>query len=209
MAKLESSFKNMLLVLTTITLVAAFALGSVYNMTKAPIEASQAAKKEDAIKEVLPAFDRLDTAQEVKIDGIADPFFVYRAYKGDEFIGAAVQTYSKNGFSGEIKLMVGFEKNGKLYNYAVLEQKETPGLGTKMVDWFKTAKGHQDVRGMDGATNKLMVTKDGGEVDAITAATISSRAFLESIRYAYTAFSNNYDGLTVATTVASDSTHVN
>ena len=209
MAKLESSFKNMLLVLTTITLVAAFALGSVYNLTKAPIAASQAAKKEDAIKEVLPAFDRLDVAEEVRVDGVVEPFFVYRAYSGDEFVGAAVQSYSKNGFSGEIKIMVGFDKKGKLYNYAVLEQKETPGLGTKMVDWFKTEKGHQDIRGMDGATNNLTVTKDGGEVDAITAATISSRAFLESIRYAYTAFSNNYDGLTAATTVASDSTQVN
>lgn len=209
MAKLESSFINMLLVLTTITIFAAFALGSVYELTKAPIAASQAAKKENAIKEVLPPFDRLDATEEVKIEGLADPFFVNRAYSGDEFIGAAVQTYSKNGFSGEIKLMVGFDNKGKLYNYAVLDQKETPGLGTKMVDWFKTAKGHQDVRGMDGATNKLTVTKDGGEIDAITAATISSRAFLESVRFAYSAFSQNYDGLTAATTVVSDSIQVN
>lgn len=209
MAKLESSFKNMLLVLTSITLFAAFALGSVYTLTKEPIAASQAAKKENAIKEVLPTFDRLDAAEEIRIEGVADPFFVYRAYSGDELIGAAVQSYSKNGFSGEIKIMVGFDKAGKIYNYSVLEQKETPGLGTKMVDWFKTAKGHQDVRGMDGVTNKLTVKKDGGEIDAITAATISSRAFLEAIRYAYNAYSQNDNGLTVATTVQSDSTQVN
>ena len=209
MAKLESSFKNMLLVLTSITVFAAVALGSVYELTKAPIEASRAAKKENAIKEVLPPFDRLDATEEVIIQGLGDPFLIYRAYAGEEFVGAAVQSYSKSGFSGDIKVMVGFDKAGNIYNYAVLEQKETPGLGTKMVDWFKTAKGHQNICGINGAANKMTVSKDGGEIDAITAATISSRAFLESVRFAYSAFSQNYDGLTGATTVDPDSTQVN
>lgn len=187
MAKLESSFKNMVIVLTGIALFAAFALGSVYTLTKEPIAASQKAKQDNAIKEVLPeGFDAVSDPVSISIDGMTEPFIVYNATKGGEFLGAAVQTYSNNGFSGTIRIMVGFDASGNIVNYAVLEQKETPGLGTKMVNWFKSDK--VDVRGMNGATNNLTVSKDGGDVDAITAATISSRAFLESVRFAYQAY---------------------
>lgn len=89
--------------------------------------------------------------------------------------------------------MVGFDKEGNIINYSVLEQKETPGLGTKMVDWFKTPIGNQDIRGKNPAKNNLTVKKDGGEVDAITAATISSRAFLDAIHNAYAAYSRNFE----------------
>ncbi|MEA4974929.1 MAG: RnfABCDGE type electron transport complex subunit G [Paludibacter sp.] len=209
MAKLESTFRNMVLVLTSITLVAAVALGSVYNLTKEPIEASKRAKQENAIMEVLPPDVLIKGADTITIEGMPEPFYVYQAYAGDEFVGAAVQTYSKNGFSGEIKIMVGFDAKGSIINYSVLEQKETPGLGTKMVDWFKTEKGNQDIRGLNGSKNNLNVTKNGGEVDAITAATISSNAFLEAVRYAYSAYSQNYDGLTGATSVEKEVAQTN
>lgn len=190
MAKLESSFKNMVMVLSIITIFAAIALGSVYNLTKEPIAASKLAKQQNAIKEVLPVFDRLDEVEVVELEGMGS-FNVYKAYAADGFVGAAIESFSKNGFSGEIKVMVGFDKDGNIVNYAVLEQKETPGLGTKMTDWFKTDKGKQNITGMNPAVNNLTVNKDGGEVDAITAATISSRAFLEAVRNAYTAYANN------------------
>lgn len=209
MAKLESTFRNMVLVLTSITLVAAVALGSVYNLTKEPIEASKRAKQENAIMEVLPPDVSIKGTDTITIEGMPEPFYVYQAYTDDEFVGAAVQTYSKNGFSGEIKIMVGFDAKGNIINYSVLEQKETPGLGTKMVDWFKTEKGNQDIRGLNGSKNNLNVTKNGGEVDAITAATISSNAFLEAVRYAYSAYSQNYDGLTGATSVENEVAQTN
>jgi len=188
MAKLQSTFRNMVLVLSTITLVAAAALGSVYNLTKEPIEASKRAKKENAIREVLPEFDRLNDEIILELPGLSAPFFVYPAFLSDVLVGAAVQSYTRNGFSGEIKVMVGFDIEGNIVNYAVLEQKETPGLGTKIVDWFKTDKGQQDIRGKHVEKNNLTVTKTGGEVDAITAATISSVAFLEAVKLAYDAF---------------------
>jgi electron transport complex protein RnfG len=211
MAKLESSFMNMTLVLTGISLFAAVALASVYSVTKGPIEAAGATKQQNAVKEVLPAFERLDAAENVEMDGIA--LKVYRAYDGsDGFVGAAVESVSKNGFNGEIKVMVGFDKDGNIAGYAVLEQKETPGLGTKMVDWFKpqtktekslvekifgfevkAAERKSSVVGKNPARDKLTVSKDGGEIDAITAATISSRAFLETIRYAYAAYKNKFN----------------
>lgn len=183
----------MVLVLTGITLFAALALGSVYSLTKDPIAASKKAKQENAIKEVLPPFNRIDAVEVIEVEN-AGSFNVYKAYDNDNhFVGAAVESFSKNGFSGEIKVMVGFDKEGNIVNYSVLEQKETPGLGTKMVDWFKTEKGKQNINGLNPAKANLIVSKDGGEVDAITAATISSRAFLESVRFAYAAYAKNSD----------------
>ena len=212
MAKLESNFMNMVLVLTGISLFAAVALGSVYSVTQAPIEASKTAKQQNAIKEVLPEFNRLDEPEVIEVTGVG-ALNIYKAYdNNDNFIGAAVESVSKNGFSGEVKIMVGFDKEGNIVNYSVLEQKETPGLGTKMVDWFKpqgkvekslieklfgfevkAEERKSSIIGMNPATDKLTVTKDGGEIDAITAATISSRAFLEAVQYAYAAYANNPD----------------
>lgn len=190
MAQLESSFKNMVLVLSGITLFAAGTLASVYEFTKEPIAASKTAKQENAIKEVLPPFEHL--AEPVKIADGNENMVVHNAYNAqNEFIGAAVESSSNNGFSGKIIIMVGFDTEGNIVNYTVLEQKETPGLGTKMVDWFKTDKGNQNIIGKNPAVANLTVSKDGGEVDAITASTISSRAFLFAVRNAYQAFVSN------------------
>lgn len=192
MKKLESSLKNMVGVLLAITVISALTLSSVYSVTKDPIEKSKMAKQQNAIKEVIPGFDHLSLPEKVKID-TGDSLTIFKAYdKNNVFIGAAVESLSKKGFGGEIKIMVGFDKEGNIINYSVLEQKETPGLGTKMVDWFKTSVGNQDIRGKNPAKNNLTVKKDGGEVDAITAATISSRAFLDAIRNAYVAYAKNF-----------------
>lgn len=181
--KLESNFRNMVVVLTLISLIAAGVLGAVYTVTEEPIEKAKMAKQQQAIQQVLPAFERLENAA---CNGLP----IYRAYQGDVFVGAAVES-SANGFGGEIKIMVGFDTAGNIIDYAVLQQAETPGLGTKIVDWFKTEKNNQSIKGKNPATNRLTVTQDGGEVDAITAATISSRAFLQAIALAYNAYANN------------------
>jgi electron transport complex protein RnfG len=158
------------------------------------------------------SFRALADVEEVTVEG-AGAFKVYKAYdKSDKFVGAAVESFSKNGFSGEIKVMVGFDVEGSIVDYSVLEQKETPGLGTKMLDWFKTDKNNQNIKGKNPAKNKLTVSKDGGEVDAITAATISSREFLEAVQLAYAAYANNPDapdmisGATVKKDAADSST---
>jgi Na+-translocating ferredoxin:NAD+ oxidoreductase subunit G len=193
MAQLESSFKNMVLALAAISLFAAFTLASVYTLTKAPIEASKTAKQQNAIKEVLPeTFDHL--ADPVTVDDGLETVIVHKAYdKNNQFVGSAVESSSHNGFSGKILIMVGFDKEGTIINYSVLEQKETPGLGTKMVEWFKTAGTKHDIRGKNPSTTNMTVSKDGGDIDAITASTISSRAFLFTVRNAYQAFIQNTD----------------
>lgn len=190
----------MLLSLTVICLAAGAILAGVNMYTTGPIAASKAAALEAAIKAVTPEFDNKpseDAYMAVTSDG--DSLKIYPATKGGEFVGAAVESNTKKGFSGEIKVIVGFDKEGKLLNYSVLQHAETPGLGAKMQDWFSTDKNKQSVLGRNLANGALKVTKDGGDVDAITAATITSRAFLDAVNRAYSAFSGT-DGLTGATT---------
>lgn len=186
MAKSESTLKNMLLSLTLISFCASALLAGGYVLTKEPIEKALQEKKDAAIKEVLPKGDiEIGKAVEVKLDGYEDAFVVYPAKKGSNFIGCAIETYDNNGYGGKVRSMVGLDAEGRVINYSVLEANETPGLGAKVSDWFKT-KG--DIRGKDPASEDFKVKKDGGEIDAITAATITSRAFLSSVKSAYQAF---------------------
>lgn len=198
MAQLESSFKNMVVVLTIIAVFAAGTLASVYTLTKAPIAASKIAKQQQAIKEVMPSnFHHL--ANPITLTEGDETITIHKGYDlNNQYVGAAVESSTNSGFSGRILVMVGFDVNGNILNYTVLEQKETPGLGTKMVDWFKTDKGNQSIIGKNPAINNLTVNKDGGEVDAITASTITTRAFLITIRNAYAALMSTKDNASVS-----------
>jgi electron transport complex protein RnfG len=182
MAKTESTFRNMVLSLTLISLGAAACLGFVYEFTKKPIELSNLNKKLDAIKLVVPEFTNNPNSEMFKLPtGEGDSLEIYPAKKGDVVVGYAVNTYSKKGFAGKITLMAGFRPDGSILNIKVLEQKETPGLGTKMTEpAFK-----DQFNDKDPAQFNLKVKKDGGPVDAITAATISSRAFCDAVQRAY------------------------
>jgi len=183
MAKTESNFRNMVLSLTLIALGAAVCLGFVYEFTKKPIELSNLKKKLDAIKLVVPEFSNNPNDEMFRLPtGDGDSLEVYPAKKGEDTVGYAVNTYSKNGFAGIIRLMAGFKPDGTLINIRVLEQKETPGLGTKMTD----PKFKDQFIDKNPAQFTLKVKKDGGQVDAITAATISSRAFCDAVQRAYT-----------------------
>lgn len=182
--KLESNFRNMVLVLFVVTFVASAAVGVVNTLTADKIAQAQQDKQVEAIRQVVAPFDN-DPLTEADTVGTPDggELVFFPATKNGEPVGTAVKTYSNNGFSGFISIMVGFNPDGSIYNYSVLEHKETPGLGSKMGEWFvKGAKG--DVTGKIPGTAGLQVSKDGGDVDAITAATISSRAFLDAINRA-------------------------
>jgi Na+-translocating ferredoxin:NAD+ oxidoreductase subunit G len=186
MAKTESTFINMLMTLFVVTLVAAGLMGSVFALTKEPIRLAELAKKNEAIQVVVPGFDN-EPSQEVKrifMDG--DSIYLYTARKGDEILGTAVETFTNQGFSGRFKLMVGFTPDGSIIDIAVIQQSETPGLGNKM------EKGKSDFSlqfmGKNPETFKLAVKKDRGDVDAITASTITSRAYCDAVQRAYNAF---------------------
>lgn len=209
MKKLESSFKNMVLVLTGVTVIATSLLAYINMLTKPAIDATNAQTLENAIKIVVPAFDN-NPVKEAKIVG---EYTIYPAKKEGTFVGAAVKTAS-NGFGGTISLLVGFDHEGNIIDYSVLSHSETPGLGSKMETWFKTEKqagaateqsflsklffgapkasdGNQNIKGMNPGKAPLTVSKDGGNVDAITASTITSRAFLKAINNAYNAYAGN------------------
>ena len=196
--KKESTFINMVLVLFIVTLVASAALGGLYELTKEPIAKAKLEKKLKAIKEVVPAFNNNPNAEMYKT-GISekDTLEFYPAKMNDTLVGTAVKTCTTNGFSGYIWIIVGFKPDGTINNNAVLEHKETPGLGTKMADWFKPTdptKAKASILEKNPATANLTVSKDGGDIDAITAATISSRAFLEAVQTAYNEYSKQMKG---------------
>jgi electron transport complex protein RnfG len=184
MAKTESTFKNMVWSLTLISLVASACLGFVYEMTKEPIELANLNKKLDAIKQVVPEFTNNPNDEMYRLPtGEGDSLDIYPAKKDNVIVGYAVNTNTSKGFSGNISLMAGFKPDGTIINITVLEQKETPGLGTKMADpAFK-----DQFIDKNPAEYALRVKKDGGPVDAITAATISSRAFCDAVQRGYNA----------------------
>jgi electron transport complex protein RnfG len=182
MAKTESTFRNMVLSLTLISLGASACLGFVYVMTKEPIELSLLNKKLTAIKQVVPDFTNNPNEEMFRLPTVeGDSLDIYPAKKDGEIIGYAVNTFTKTGFAGNISLMAGFKPDGTIISISVLEQKETPGLGTKM-----TEPGFKDqFNNKNPSEFRLKVKKDGGPVDAITSATISSRAFCDAVQRAY------------------------
>lgn len=181
----------MVITLLAVASVAALSLGAVFNITKAPIEAAQKKKQEEAIRQVLPAFDRLEAGKAVSSRG-TDSLSLFYAYQGDQLVGVAVNTYTNKGFSGLVRLMVGLLPDGTINNTAVLEHKETPGLGDKMQQ--SKSPWSLQFNGKNPTTSNIHVKKDGGEVDAITAATISSRAFVDAVLHAHETFSKNSGG---------------
>lgn len=184
-SKRESNFINMVVTLFVVSAVAALALGGVYTVTKKPIALAKKKKLEAAIKTVLPDFDTLQMEKVALGDG-DDSLVFYIASKDKKIIGTAIKTYTMEGFSGKIELMVGFLQDGTINNTAVVSHKETPGLGDKMD--VKKDDFPLQFMGKNPANFKLEVTKDGGDVDAITAATITSRAFCDAVDRAYGAF---------------------
>ena len=180
--KPESTFINMVLRLFVVVGVAGAVLGFVYMQTFDVIAAAKQKKLQEAIGKVVPAFDTLVVYSRMPDTG-KDSLTFYEAYKNDSLVGTAIKTYTEKGFSGVFKIMVGFDTQGVIIKTSVLEHKETPGLGDKM-DKKKSDWGNQ-FNGKDPKTYKLSVTKDGGDVDAITAATISSRAFCDATARAY------------------------
>jgi electron transport complex protein RnfG len=193
MKKKESTLVNMVVVLFIITLVAGLTLGFVNDLTLAPKARARLAKKVGAIQRVLPPFDNdpVSGVIRVRADSGRDSIELYPAFMERAFIGGAATGTSEKGYSGPVRLMVGFQPDGRIINIEVLEQKETPGLGTKM----KEDRFLRQFRDKNPSTFDLRPKKDGGQVDALAGATISTRAFAEAAQEAYDAFAEHKDTL--------------
>lgn len=186
MAKRESTFISMVSTLSIVALVAAALLGGVYEVTKEPIRLAELKKKNEAIEAVVPGFTNIPSEEYVKVGIDGDSVVLYTAKNNGEQIATAVETFTNIGFSGRFTLMVGFDTEGKIIDVAVISHSETPGLGDKM----EQAKSdfHVQFQGKHPEDFKLMVKKDRGDVDAIAATTISSRAYCDAVQRAWDAY---------------------
>ena len=227
MKKLESSLKNMLIVLTLVSAVAAFLLAYVNNVTSSTIAKINEEALSAGIKSVLNigADEQIDVTEKdiegftvyevTRVDENQQGRHGHRGGRGNEtatWLGTAVKSTDKSGFGGDIEVLVGFNEEGKILGYEVLKHAETPGLGARAGEWFRTATsgevkevgalfkiffgnpdpaGSHNIIGRDIAQGELKVTKDGGDIDAITASTITSRAFLNAVNNAYKVFKGN------------------
>lgn len=192
MKKLESSLLNMILSLGGITIVVSVLLAWVNEVTRDPIRQAERQVQGKGIAAVLPEHDNDPMSEKFEVilnQGTPDSVTVviYPARIDGKLSGAAVEAMA-DGFSDKIAVIYGFSTAGTVLDYAVLKQAETPGLGSKMQDWFRDTTGRRSVLGRNPGTEDLTVAKDGGTVDAITAATISSRAFLETLNRAFKAY---------------------
>lgn len=179
----QSSFKNMTVCLFAICIVCSSLLAGVYALTKEPIDAAAAAKNEAAIKEVLPeAAVTIEEERTVDFDGASYSYNLAYDEAGNT-VGCAINV-APVGFGGPISIKVGFDAAGVVWNTKVLSQAETPGLGAKCVE----AAFADQFKGFDPSQKKLAVKKDGGDVDAITASTITSRAYADGVALAVKVF---------------------
>lgn len=177
----KSNFTNMVVVLTSICLVCSAILGVVYSVTAEPIRQAEVAKINNAIASVVPEFNNNPSEEVFTIDGAQ----VYPAKMDTTIVGYAVKIKTSS-FGGPMQMMVGFDKEGKIYNTSVISHADTPGLGAKMTE--NDIPLRTELVGLNPSSANITVKKDGGDIDAITAATITSRAFLKGIDLAYQVF---------------------
>ena len=206
MKKLKSNIANMAIVLTAIAVVAGGLLAWVNNITSGPIEEINNQAIENGIKSVI--LGERDIEFRVEEPTEKDGFIFHNVYDMNEnLLGTAVESTDKNGFGGDLKIMVGLDPEGVILGYEVLEHSETPGLGAQANGWFRQKSGevaeqstvttlllgapgkpgNHNIIGMNPGDDLMMVSKDGGDVDAITASTITSKAFLRAVNAAYKA----------------------
>ena len=190
MKKLESTLTNMVLVLTGVAIIMGGILAYVNHLTEGPINDQKTKALADGIKTVMCVDDlkvaKTDTVRQNDAKGKELTYIIYQTQdaQGND-LGAAVES-TTGGFGGDLKVLVGFDPKGNILGYTILEHAETPGLGAKADKWFqKDGKGN--IIGKN-PSEALVVKKDGGQIDAITASTITSRAFLKAVNQAYKAY---------------------
>lgn len=192
MKQLESTFPNMVIVLLIISLISAGVLAATYESTAEDIAAHQLAKQLAAIDAVLPAEGGYAYDNDILEDQtVSQGYQLYPAYIDSKLVGVAVLGIGNNGFGGPMQVMAGFSTRGELINAVVVQHSETPGLGTKVGEEKFAAQ----FRGIELSPDEVLtVSKDGGTIDAVTAATISSRAYCDAVSLAWKAASAFFGG---------------
>ena len=191
MKKLKSTVTNMVIVLTAVALLSGGVLASVNHITVGPIKEQNAKQLGEGIKAVMDDDQLVVSATDtvaLVVDGDTAHYIVHTANnKQGKMLGCAVES-TVMGFGGELKVLVGFDKKGKVLGYKILQSAETPGLGQKADKWFqKDGKGCIVGRKMN-EKKPLTIGKEANDVDAITASTITSKAFIRAVNNAFSAY---------------------
>lgn len=177
----------MLIVLGSVAAFSALILGATYKLTETPIQKAKDRRELEAISEVISGEFNNNPFEEKHTISAPDnkgKLELYPARKDGNITGIAIKSFSNNGFGGKMEVMVGFYVDGTINKFKVIDHKETPGLGTKVNE----PKFSDQFEGFNPGRHIFKVKQDGGEIDAVTAATISSRAVIDAIQKAFDAF---------------------
>ncbi len=177
---------RMIIVLTIISALSALLLAAADSFTREPIARAMKAEKLEALRQVLPEYDNQPDTETVVIDSGSTVMTACVARLQGRFAGCAFETSSEAGYSGGITMLVGLRPDGALNGLCALRQNETPGLGAKIASSNEPFMTQFAGRSLHSAS--WSVTRDGGDFDAITGATITSRAVIEAVKNALEAF---------------------
>ncbi len=187
-------------------LLAAFAavgsglISGVYEQTKEPIAAAERAAEAKQLLEIFPRESHdnelIDDGFIVEAEGpllaLREPGTGYRARRGNSVTGIILPATARDGYSGDIRLLVGIDSNGAVAGVRILSHKETPGLGDKIElkksNWVLS---FDDKTLVDPAPERWAVIKDGGDFDAFTGATVTPRAVVAAVKSAMEYSQNN------------------
>jgi electron transport complex protein RnfG len=179
---------NTAIAMIIFSLIASAALSAFYFITKSPIDESDAKAKRIFLNQVIPAdlYDNNLVKDTISVEptpllGNKKNIDIYRAKKNNQVIAVIIETVAPDGYSGEIKTLVGIDQEEKILGVRVIAHKETPGLGDyieiEKSQWIKNF----DLKSLDKIIEKKWaVKKDGGDFDYISGATITPRAVIKS-----------------------------
>jgi electron transport complex protein RnfG len=188
MKPVKSNLFNMIMAMAVVSICSAASIGYVYQKTKEPIEKSKTMKISSAVTEMLGNFDNKPFEERVTLS--SNDLELYPAKENGVTTSVAIKSYSNNGFGGKIELIIGLLMDGTITGYKVIQQNETPGLCTKISE----NKFSKQFVGLNTHSNSFELSKNGGEIDALTGATISSNAVVDAVKKAVTAFNNFAEG---------------
>lgn len=199
MDKKNPTLINMVLVLMIIGVVCTCVVTWVYTATKDTINNQEIQKTAKAVGQVFkndnmsieydnnPVDEKFEVSSNVMVKNDTLKLDFYPAKKDGKLVAMAVKSSSEKGFGGHMEVLVSFDFNGKIINTMVNKLNETPGLGDKTQK--EKSSWSEQFNGKDPQNFKLGIKKRGeGDVDAITAATISSNAYTEAVRIAYNTY---------------------
>jgi len=181
--KKNPTIVQMVVVLLLIAVICSAGVAAIYDATKDTIAQQKAEKEQASLKLVLPEHDNDPTKETVTITLSGTDYLCYVAKKDGKPVGYAVKAGNMNGYNGHVEVLTGFQPDGTIINTQATVLAETPGLGQKAIE----PKYHDQFNGKNPNAFRLTVKKDGGDVDAISAATITSRAYAHAVQTAYDA----------------------